>query len=366
MIYNILGFGTSFVFLASLTAAVNNFPLAHRAKAVGIVEGTLSGFAPTCHAILYSAVFSRDQYDNPALQNVQGYILFLAVGSTVAFLTCTLFLRVYPVGDMNEETTDTPQHHLLSSKSSSVNYSTLKVDGDQSKLVVSSETISPKKSKCSLLFTWIKRALVNTFSYLFSIDMQCLMWTHALIAGVASIFFNNNSVVLQSAGYSDYQPLVTILQPAVAVTSAFLASVTSDFFIDKCPRLVYVIAFSIVLGLTQIILMLLSDNIDALIYVTVISGSTTGFIWNLMVTIVSEIMGVENFGRNWGTVTCWYGITNMILQYMFGSLYDMYADEHHFCSGTICFRWMSLICSFLCFIATALLSVLLFRNRRRL
>ena len=195
-------------------------------------------------------------------------------------------------------------------------------------------------------------------------DMQCLMWSFGLIASVAGILLYDNAVIIQSSDLGNYFPLLTNLQPIVAMVSGILASVTSDYFIDRFPRVLHVFIYSVILGVTQVILIFKSDEIGVIIYAIVVLGLSSGYVWNLMVIVCSETMGVKDVARNWETMTSCYAFINIFTQFMFGSFYDQYADQSNRCRGSICFRWTFVVCTALCFISTGLLFVLWIKHRQ--
>ena len=226
--------------------------------------------------------------------------------------------------------------------------------------VHSKETVDPKKN-CTEKMSCYICTLKKSTAYIYSVDMQCILWSFTLSACVGSMFNNHNTTALSSFHHSSYQPVVTVLTPISAAASTLLTSFLSDFFIDKCPRIMYVLVFNIALVAMYFGLFFFTYKVGVVIAATVVIGCGLGFVWNLTVVIISEVLGVNNFDRNWGTVAFSLSAFNCVTQYMFGGFYDVYADSNRRCIGMKCYRWTFGIRTVMCIIATTLLFVLAYR-----
>ncbi|KAK3104761.1 hypothetical protein FSP39_009517 [Pinctada imbricata] len=72
------GFGSIFMYMASLTTSMNNFHPKHRGKIVGILDASFSG-GPALFSALYGALFAVGHVKDEAHQNLSGFYFMTAI-----------------------------------------------------------------------------------------------------------------------------------------------------------------------------------------------------------------------------------------------------------------------------------------------
>ena len=347
---HITGVGSSFVILAAFTAAVTNFPARQHGKAVALLEATQAGFSPMMLALVYALIFSNHNYEHPENQNAQGFMLFLAIGAFVAYILCALFLRIYPTVEQDKDEKQTVDDPKVNHES--VNHN---VD-EESKLIPKEEQNG--ENVCNKYTVRVYRGIKTSTAYLFKVEMQCFFWSFGLMTSVGSVFFNNGTVILESFHHNSYEPYFTVLLPVSSIVCTLLIAPISDYLANVFPRIFFVIIFCNLFAILHIILVFFSSSIVVLMTATVFVGMNSGFTWNLMVAILAETLGIENFSRNLGTVLFSFIICNSVTQYIFALFYDLYADSEHICYGRKCYQWTFGISSIFLFIASIFLIII--------
>ena len=377
-----LGLGGSFVFMACLLTTTMNFSTRHRGKAIGVLEAAMVGIAPTVFSSLYSAVFSNGDYKMPRVQNAQGFLLVLAIGTASAYLLCLLLLRYYKHDDVTLPTLTTSKstdsvcsteddlsvsdggYTEISNINDPARKTTYGIYTENSKTNDIVPLLATPIFKTSPKSTFWQR-LRNKTSFFFSLDFQCIMWAFCFTAGTQPMFNNNIPSILASSNNADYQPLLTTLAPVSAIVSSILATIVSDFLINKCPRTVFVLLYDIIFTLAFILLSVMATNIGVMIFSTIVMGCCTGFVWALMVPTVGEMLGKEHFSRNWGIIIFSCAIMNYLSQFLFSYFYDLHVTHDRMCYGNICTQTTFIIMSFLGFLAVLLTTVLVIKNKKR-
>ena len=311
------------------------------------MEGTLFGLSPVLLAIVYSSFFSGNL--DPQNQDVQGYILFLGFGTLLTYLLSVLFLKVYP-------------HEKRPPNANSTDYEEI-IEPEQNHKSSSYGVVEEQRKQTHRLLHRAFSLIRTSTAYMFRLDFQCLMWAFSFLGSVGSLFYYNNSVVFRSHGYENYIPTLSVVMP-ILICLDICTSAMADFFIEKCPRIIYVLIIAFMLSILQLLLAFLSDHISVLLITASLNGISLGLFWVTVINIASELMGAENLGRTWGTFTFCFSVVQCFTSYLFGTVYDLNATEDKQCKGTACFKLTFIIYAVLCIIAVGCISTLIYHRKK--
>ena len=337
--------------MASLSTCVTNFPSKHYGKTLALIDGTLNGLSPAVLAVVYSLWFSNDNYEDAEKQNAQGFVLFLALGSLVAGSLCVAFLRHHPYTAAQSTTDPDANERKPIIKKDDTWYKS----GDNYLEQSTMDLPIPMR-------LW--NSLQTSTAYIFTLDLQCSMWSFSFLAVVGGIFYHNCTVILVSNGFNEYIPLITIIVPIILFGSTLLTSFASDYFVEKFPRIFYVLAIGVMFAITQLLLAYKSDDIYVIILALSIIGGCISFLWVLVMAIVTELIGVRNFNRNWGTIMFHYSIIEFVSFYVFGALYDRHVHSGNRCYGKACFFWTFIMLFIMSCVALIFIVVSLIRRQK--
>ena len=344
------------IFSSSLTTCVTNFASKHHGKAVGLIEGTVTGVSPALLATIYTTIFSKNNYDDSGKQNAQGYLLFLAINSTLTYSLCVAFLKSFPY-ECDE--INNPDETVTLTETALHRYGISINDNNCRTQKHAVDFINGCMQAMRILYHCVK----NNTAYLFSVEMQWCIWSFTLLGVTNSLFYNNNSIILNYLNFNDYIPLVGIALPVASIFFDYVISSISDYFLDRCPRMVYVFVISILLTLTQILQACLFDHVGVVVIAMIVNAATNSSLWILMIAIVTEQTKVEDFARNWGTISFSFSIGQFLIAYVFGRVYDMHAQSDHHCEGNDCFFWTFIACAIGCCVAFIFTFIMLFRRQ---
>ncbi|CAC5357921.1 unnamed protein product [Mytilus coruscus] len=178
--YFLTGFGSAYIYMASLMTNMNNFHLRHRGKVVGILDGCFSA-GPAITAFIYELVFVNGHTYDELNQDLKGfYLTFAIVYFAVGFLGM-IFIRSISFSD------DTEIKGLLAED-----------ETDDETLVVNHVT------------GW---TLFNT------IDFQFILWSCTFASSIQLMVQSNIGTYLKSFSLDKYTTLFTTKNPIAQVNS---------------------------------------------------------------------------------------------------------------------------------------------------
>ena len=304
----VAGFGAIFMYMASLTTNMNNFPPKHRGKVVGILDASFSA-GPALIALIYGVSFTNGHVTDEQNQNLRGFYFMSAICFCVIGLFGMLLLHDNPF-DIEE-----------------IPFNQLQESGNGGKDMNHMEIIREGD------VTGFK--LIKTFNFHF------IFWAYIFCAGLQLTFQTNITTYLKSYGFEHYSTLFTTLNPIFGVISKFAAGFLSDAIVHKVPRIVVLFVFNIFQTITMVICIFYSNHLGVLVLAVVGIGMPNGALWCLTPTMLSEFYGMKYFGRNWGMIMFGNAFGGLIFQRVFGWIYDEsigYVGQT-VCYGIQCFTW---------------------------
>ena len=307
--------------MASMTTNINNFHPKHRGKVIGILDASFSG-GPALIALIYGVAFKNAHEHDEQNQDLKGFYLTSAVLFGVIAILGILFLKEYSysTGD-NANEWETDDRPIL--------------DGSDVKEDTETQDVTGL-------------ALLKSFNFHF------IFWSYIFCAGLQLMFQTNIAVYLKSYDFEGYSTLFTTLNPIFGVISKFIAGFLSDAILHKVPRIAVLFCFNIFQTAVMVICVFWSDHLGVLVLAIIGIGMPNGALWCLTPTILSEFYGTKYFGRNWGTVICGNAFGGLLIQTVFGKIYDANIGYigRKYCYGLKCFSWSFVMAAVLSLCAT--------------
>ncbi|XP_063396248.1 uncharacterized protein LOC134680896 [Mytilus trossulus] len=317
--YFLTGFGSAYIYMASLMTNMNNFHPRHRGKVVGILDGCFSA-GPAITAFIYGTVFVNGHTSDEQNQDLKGfYLTFAILYFAVGFLGM-IFIRSFPT------TTDTVNTRLIDH-----------VDEEDK---IADETLAVNHVTGWTLFK--------------TIDFQFILWSCTFASSLQLMVQSNIGTYLKSFSLDKYTTLFTTINPIAQVGSKVFAGFLSDFLLDRVPRVAVLLTFTIIQTVFLIFCIFFPNHFAMLLFLVIIVGMANGSLWCLTPTITGENYGMKYFGRNWGFILFTTGLGGLGIQELYGWTYEMAIPftSQKDCYGTHCFTWSFTIAAVLSFCAS--------------
>ncbi|KAJ8320348.1 hypothetical protein KUTeg_001935 [Tegillarca granosa] len=316
----ISGFGAVFMYMACLTTNMNNFHPKHRGKVVGLMDASFSA-GPALFALLYGEIFINGHDTDEQNQNLGGFYLMSAISFAVTGLLGIIFL--HPI---SYDSVDFEENTIIGGDSLSSSNPSLQQMKEEPKQI-----------------TGLKMIKRFDFHYIF--------WAYIFCAGLQLMFQNNIGTYLKSYRIEEYTTLFTTINPIAGVFSKFFAGFMSDMLVHRLPRASILLAFNVGQTIALVIAVFFSDNFVILLIILLVVGFANGALWCLTPTMISEFYGMQYFGRNWGSIMLGNAFGGLLIQQLFGWMYDssIGIEGETDCYGLICFRWSFIMIATLSF-----------------
>lgn len=301
----VLGFGSGFLYMASLMTNMNNFAPQHRGKVVGILDGSFSA-GPALTALIYGFVFVDGHVEDQGKQNLKGFYLSSAILLFTVCILSILFLRSF------QSTKELEITRLLDE------------DDNQEESCIS----VPVRQ----IAGW---KLFKTFNF------QFILWSSVFASSVQLVVQSNIGTYLKSFHLDKYTTLFTTINPISQVGSKIFAGFLSDLLIAYVPRVTIVLGFTFIQAVFLTICIFFPDHFAVLLFLVIVVGMANGSLWCITPTITGEYYGIKYFGRNWGLILTATGLGAIVLQELYGWTYEMaipFAGQND-CYGSKCFTW---------------------------
>lgn len=104
--------------------------------------------------------------------------------------------------------------------------------------------------------------------------------------------------------------------------SKLVVGTLSDALAHKFPRVSILLVFNSIQTIVLTVSIGLSNHLSVLLTVNIILGASNGALWCLTPAMVSEYYELKYFGRNWGSVMSGNAVGTLLLQEIYGWLYD--------------------------------------------
>ena len=312
----VTGTGSIAFYMAALATNIPNFNPKHRGKLVGTMDGSFSA-GPAILALIYGAFFVNGHVHDEENQNLRGYFLLLVILCASVGTLGWFLLKQIPF--------DTPSDHDLLPET----------EAESVPLITPTRKVSD----------------ITGFKLLKRFDFQFLFWTSTMCGGLQLMYQNNITAYLKSFDQENYSTLFTTLNPIAAVASKFLAGFVSDALLYKIPRTAILFLYNLVQTIVLTLCIFWGNHLALITTTVIILGMANGAMWCLTPIILSEYFGLKYFGRNWGFFMLGNAISGLILQELYGWLYDSSIPYSHRtqCFGLNCFRWSFTIVAVLSF-----------------
>ncbi|KAK6182568.1 hypothetical protein SNE40_010222 [Patella caerulea] len=350
------GFGSLFSYMSALNTNVVNFPAEHRGKVIGLLNACFTG-SPSIFALLYYHVFSTGDYNRVENQDFSGFMLFFAILFVVMNLLCMLFLHDLSKLKSKELviSNSIDENSVQVSSETSINHQDgVATDTDTSPILQDEET-------------QVETSFSRFLKLVKSLDFQllCVSFTFAAVLGLVNT--NNITVITKAVGLSSYDNDIVISMPVANTILSLGIGPLSDKVKAKCPRLTFFLASCVFFTLAELVFIVFASSIGGIFIGIILVGFGIGILWTLVPTIVSELFGISDFGRNWGILLMLSGLGSLAGQAIFGKIYDSMITEPGslYCYGTKCFLYDFIFMAVLGLISIILAAILDIRLQRR-
>jgi MFS family permease len=187
-----------------------------------------------------------------------------------------------------------------------------------------------------------------------------LLTTSFFMGTGCGLFVLNNVgdyVVSANGGVKD-DALKSALVISFTISSG-ISRIVCGFTMDRFTRVrrgVFYAGFMMLMAATNLATAASYARVDPqMLYATVIAGGISyGGLWCTVPTILSEQFGLQDFGKNYGTVAIAPGIAGAVFNGFSGAIYDNYADSEGSCIGSQCFAGAFLFSGSCCAVGAVL------------
>ncbi|XP_046547135.1 probable transporter MCH1 [Haliotis rubra] len=306
----LFGLGAIFTYMVSMMANVNNFRPKHRGKIIGVLDASFSG-GPALVALIYGTLFvNGHDHNDEDKQNLSGFYLLNALLFVAANVLGIFFLitRILP-------------------------------EDEEKKSLVSSEEI-PDELKPQKVNPEISQDITGR-KLLFNFDFHFLTWSFWMCACLQLMFQTNITTYLKSFHMEGYSTVLTTLNFVAGTIAKISFGFGSDLIVHKVPRALVILTATAVQTVVLAICIYSANSLPILFIAVLGVGIPNGATWCLTPTMTSEFFGIKYFGRNWGAMMIGNAAGGVLLQKVFGAIYDnaIPIKGQTNCYGQGCFRW---------------------------
>lgn len=381
------GVGNQAALCGSINVQAKSWGGNHRGTAMAIV---LSAFALS--AFMYSTV-SRVFFDN----NVGGYLLSLAIGSSASFVIGSLMIKVIPpdVSELEARWSHVPDGEQpeparprLARSSSELSGEAYAWSQQHAGYAADPDSEDPFDEPTA------HHNEVSGTALLKNTDFLLLFSLLGLISGAGLVLINNVGVITHALWDYNHRKnagrtagillkksaeqlqhvqaaqvsLISLANAFSRINTGFLSDLIATMSHDPTRRSVLLLVVTLVAVLSQ----LLSAwpgvivNVDRLLYVSIATGLMYGMLFGLCPVLVFEWFGEGSFSQNWGWMSWGPVITGNAYNLWFGYVYDSHVkptSHSHTCHlGSECYRSVFYVTTVGCFIAFVISVVLVMRR----
>ena len=382
--------------MASLLTNMRSFPQKHHGKLVGLLDSMFGG-STSLFALIYAVAFVNGHLtDHEELQNFGGFMLMFGIISVTVNVLGAIFLRVHPPFEVCEdqghppieaESQESPIPENIDGATelkspAAVNGNNVTGRGSINSTNSSSDQSDSTSEKRQLVGVPLtnsngenmssqqKLPLKEMFKYYVSvictINFNLLAFGLAFVNLTGLVFVNNITIILKSANLEQYSSLMTVLIPLISIPARAVIGPLSDHFKNRLPRLVLVLGAYVLTVVSSGLCAIWGDTLAGLVLVGCGIGIATGVTWTLVPAILGEMYGLNMLGGLWGTCTLLLGLSGILIQEVFGAIYDYLAEPKGslFCYGIHCSRYTLILLTIVNFIGVILTAILYKRTHR--
>ena len=155
------------------------------------------------------------------------------------------------------------------------------------------------------------------------LDFWILMETFVFGCAVAYVVVTNTGTYLRSLGEEQHLYKLTTSAPWLFLTTKIFVGIVPDMCIEKIPRIAFCIGISLINVPVYLMFVFYADRVEAMYFVTYFSFSSLGVFYVTGPVLVAEYFGVKQFAINYGSMLLVQGCVTLLLQFIFGMLYDI-------------------------------------------
>lgn len=307
------GLGSAFLNLGVLSAITINFSGKHQGKAVSTVM-TSYAVSPLMTLLVYRKWFAHGQIEDDAGQDLHEFMLYSAFSIA---LMGALFLGVSRFIN-GSEPLETP---LL-------------------KGCESEDTTKPTSEELGGL----KNKVVKEIQTIFQWPIQMIIWSFALTYSVYSGIDYNLALYAKSSDVYFIFDSVFVVFHVTLFLSRLAVGFVSDALAGTIPRTLYNAIASFILAVCLCLASIL-PTVELTIYMlSITAGLAGGVVRPVIVTVLAQNMGRENFAKYWGIAYSVTSISLTVWAVAFSALYSGGGQEKgEDCYGNYCLRWINLV-----------------------
>ncbi|CAC5364085.1 unnamed protein product [Mytilus coruscus] len=331
----VCGIGSVFTYMVALNTNIINFHSKHRGLIVGVLNSFFAGSPSIFSVIYYKGLTGQNRFGD--------FMLLFAVSFAFVDILCIIFLRIFTSQEITHNVltiapTKDESKYLKSSEKYEVSYNSaipaLKTNGstgteehDFSQNVKQDESENASESEVDLFVNYhngeqlsIKQLLCNENFHLFT-------WMFVLAASVGLTLVNNITIIAKSLHLNQYNGSLVLIVPITTAVMSILIGVISDLLKEKIPRMSILVFACACFVVSQAVILIFGKLYVLLILGTFLCGLGISAMWTLCPAVMSELFSLENIGRNWGIAILLAAVVGLIIQLIFGTIYDAYVVE---------------------------------------
>ena len=305
--------------MVALNTNVINFDRKHTGKVVGTLNAFFAG-SPSAFATIYYNLFTKGDVRKSENQDYQGFMLMMAI--TFCVINLLDFVLVYRIivpslGPLTA--VDQNNYEARTEQDDSMN----RFDNEHN-----DDDVGREDEEASIPFL---KLLLNA-------DYVLLLTIFSGAAAVSLVFGVNVTTVSKSVGLDHHNKWLTLISPITNAVFSISIGFFSDYFKRRIPRLQIIICGCLAFALCTLLVVAFPTSIVALSAACFFCGVGIAFDFSMTPTLLKEMFGIRNFGRNWGVALLTFSALGMPSQILFGAMYDAHITEqgHRDCFGSKC------------------------------
>ncbi|XP_064598740.1 uncharacterized protein LOC135465427 [Liolophura sinensis] len=273
------GFGSGFLNLSIIATVTKYFTRKRQGKAVSTVL-TCYAVSPLITLFVYRRWFAHGQIEDDAGQDFHGFMLSFAI--TIAVVGCLLL----GVSRFSRETESSELSFLNDTDSEDVAKSTGEgPSGLRTKIVQETQTI----------FQW---------------PLQMLIWSFTLSYPVVTGIDYDLALYAKSSGlYTVFDSIFVVFQ-VILFLSRLAVGFISDALVETIPRTSYIAVTSFFLAVCLCVMSVLPTAELTMYMLSITTDLAGGVVKLVLVTVLVQNIGKENFAKNWGIA---YSLTSVFV-----------------------------------------------------
>ncbi|XP_076092634.1 uncharacterized protein LOC143064024 [Mytilus galloprovincialis] len=331
----VCGIGSVFTYMVALNTNIINFHSKHRGLIVGVLNSFFAGSPSIFSVIYYKGLTGKNRFGD--------FMLLFAVSFAFVDVLCIIFLRIFTSQEITENvltiaSTKDESKYLKSSEKYEASYNSnkpvLRTNGSTgteehgfNQNEKQDESESSSESGVDLLVNNHKGEQLSIKQLICNANFHLFTWMFVLAASVGLTLVNNITVIAKSLHLNQYNGSLVLVVPITTAALSIFIGVISDLFKEKIPRMSILVFACACFVVSQAIILIFGELYVLLIIGTFLCGLGISALWTLCPAVMSELFSLENIGRNWGIAILLAAVVGLIIQLIFGTIYDAHVVE---------------------------------------